>query len=126
LLIGYAWLYAAFALVLTVTTPFDATHVGDLLNVAVALGATLGVYAYLRRAPALPTSVWRGLLALIVVYDLVTILLVLSTGNDARGFHWLLGSTAPGSKAYDVIAIAVSLPGLATLWRLGRRAVVTA
>jgi hypothetical protein len=60
LFIGYAWLYAAFALALTVAMPFDVTHVGDILNVAVALGATLGVYAYLHRKPVLPTSVWRG------------------------------------------------------------------
>jgi hypothetical protein len=97
--IGYAWRCAAFALVLAVAMPFDATHVGDILNVAVALGGTLGV-AYLHREPVLPTSVWRGLSrADCRPRALVTILLVISTGNEARGFHRLLGSTGPGSKA---------------------------
>jgi hypothetical protein len=38
LVIGYACLYTAFSLVLTVAVVFDLTHVGDILNVAAAIG----------------------------------------------------------------------------------------
>ena len=96
------------------------------LNVAAAIGAALGLVAYWRRKPVLPTSVWRVLFALIAVYGLVTVLLVLSTRNDAGGFHWLLGSTAPRSKAYDMITVALTLPGLVTLWHLGHGEVLSA
>ena len=87
LVISYTWLYAAFALVLTVAVLFDLTHVGDVRNVATAIGATLGLFAYSQRRPVLPTPVWRGLFALIAMYGLVTVFLVLSTRNDAGGFH---------------------------------------
>jgi hypothetical protein len=126
LVISYAWLYAAFALVLTVAVLFDLTHVGDVLNVAAAIGATLGLFAYWQRKPVLPTAVWQGLFALIVVYGLVTVLLVLSTRNDPGDFHWLLGSTALRSKAYDVITVALTLPGLVTIWHLGHGEVLSA
>ena len=126
LVIGYACLYTAVALLLTVAVVFDLTHVGDVLNVAAAIGAALGLFAYWQRKPILPTSVWRVLFALIAVYGLVTVLLVLSTRNDAGGFHWLLGSTALRSKAYDMITVALTLPGLVTLWHLGHREVLSA
>jgi hypothetical protein len=60
------------------------------------------------------------------VYGLVTVLLVLSTRNDAGGFHWLLGSTALRSKAYDLITVALTLPGLLALWHLAHREVLSA
>ena len=120
-LTGYAWLYAAFALALTVATPFDVTHAGDGLSVAAALVGAAGLFASLYRRPALPVAGWRWLLAVLVAYDLAVLGAVLATGTEALGRNGLIGSTAPGSKAYDLGALALGLPALGAIAGLGRR-----
>jgi hypothetical protein len=49
-----------------------------------------------------------------------TLLVIVTTSNHASGFNWLIGSTALTSKLYDVAAIAVNLPALVAMARLGR------
>jgi hypothetical protein len=117
---AYFWFYAAFTLVLVAATALDLTHAGDVLNVGVGLGATFGVYAYLHARASGATAFWRSLLVAIVAYDAVSLFLIVSTASAPAGFHWLLGSTALGSKAYDLLAILISLPALRVLGQLGQ------